>query len=122
MGYPRIHSHGGMFHLDFELPKNYEKMVECIDKKFIASLTGVSKCILEEFDAGETIYFHWDKRRGVHGIHIGTGQGALLNEGSDDEKRYVFKNLKEWNRAFAVINIITTYLNKLEEENQTSNI
>ena len=110
MRYPSI-KFSGIYHLDLEIPENYNELVKNIDEDFIRGTKNLVQLILKEFEAkGPLFNLQFDEKRGLHGIHIGNGRGAYLYE-----NKWVFKNIDESWQAFAVFNIISLYLNKLQE-------
>lgn len=111
MKFPRIYK--GYF-LAYEVPENYEESIKNIDEKFIKVTENLAKKVLEEFETGYKYpSFRWDEKRGLHSIVIGDGRGAYLNK---DNGRWIFKNIAYEDQALAVFNIISMYLNKLQQK------
>jgi len=109
MKFPRIYKG---YVLEYEVPENYEELIKNIDEQFIKRTQDLAKRVLEEFGHGYKYpSFQWDEKRGLHSIVIGNGRGAYLN----DNRRWVFKNIVYEDQALTVFNIISMYLNKLQE-------
>lgn len=119
MRYPEIRFHNKeQYGLNFEVPKNYKELVKKIDEDFIRGTQNSAKLVLKEFEVHcEFPQFQWDKERGLHAIHIGEGRGAYLGcgENLEEDEGYIFKNIDESWQALAVFNIISLYLNRLQE-------
>ena len=111
MKFPRIYKG---YILDYEVPENYEELVKNIDEKFIKATKNLAKKVLEEFEIESKYpYFHWDNKKGLEAIHLGReGRGAFFNK---DNRKWVFKNIDESWQALAVFNIISLYLNRLQQ-------
>ena len=121
MKYPRIEFHKSYnkwsYSLDYEVPENYEKLIKNIDENFIKKTQNLAKLVLKEFDVVcEYPVFQWNEKRGLHSIYIGDGRRALLLENSlGKNERYFFQNISESWHALALFNIISLYLNKLQD-------
>lgn len=110
MKYPRI-EFSGIYHLDLEVPEHYNELIKNIDENFIRGTKNLAQLILKEFEAGGSLFnLQFDEKKGLYGIHIGKGRGAYLYE-----NKWIFKNIDESWQALAVFNIISLYLNRLQE-------
>jgi len=110
MKFPRIYKG---YVLEYEVPENYEELIKNIDEQFIKITENLAKKVLEEFGGYKYPSFQWDEKRGLHSIVIGNGRGAYLDSYT---RRWIFKNIGYENQALAVFNIISMYLNKLQEK------
>ena len=105
------------FSLDCEVPQNYRDLAAKIDEQFMTGLKNYSKLILNDFGIKYDFpSFQWDSERGLHSICIGEGRGAYLNvNGEGGKTKFLFKNIDTEMQAIAVLNIISTYFNRLQE-------
>lgn len=112
MSYPEIRFHNKeQYSLNFEVPDTYNELVNKIDEDFIRGTINSARPVLKEFGVRcEFPQFQWDEKRGLHSIYIGDGRGAYLYE-----NKWIFKNIDESWQALAVFNIISLYLNRLQE-------
>lgn len=110
MKFPRIRR-GPM--LDFQFPEDYKALFKRTDDNFKRETENLFKFTLEEWNINPTIEdFHWDDEIGLEAIHLGEGSGAYF---IPDKRKWVYKNIDRYYQALAVFNMISLYLNRLEE-------
>jgi len=101
------------FVLHLDIPKDYKTLVKKIDESFKKGIESSAQKILENFGLGAQLsLFHWDAR-GLYEFFIGAGNGGALFD--QETGHWSFKSVKYYRDALAVSNILTLYLNNLQQ-------